>query len=190
MIGDPFKFKRRVFLYSLAICLWSTLGWAQPAQSQRVNYKLVSNLKPLKSKTPVPDFTLPDSAGKIRSLKDFRGKLVFLNFWATWCVPCREEMPAIERLYQEFKDRGLVVLAVNMKDIKKDALSFMKELKLTFPVLFDPDGEVGVLYGAWGLPATYLIGPKGTGLARAWGPAKWDGPGAKMLIQTLLDEIK
>jgi hypothetical protein len=78
-------------------------------------------------------------------------------------------------------------VAVNVKDSKKDAFAFLKELKITYPIMLDPDGEVGLLYGAWGLPTTYLIGPKGEGLARLWGPAAWDGAGAKQLIQDLLD---
>jgi len=98
-----------------------------------------------------------------------------------------EEMPAMERLYQQFKNKGFAIVAVNVKDSKKDAFAFLKELKITYPIMLDPDGEVGLLYGAWGLPTTYLIGPKGEGLARLWGPAAWDGAGAKQLIQDLLD---
>lgn len=93
----------------------------------------------------------------------------------------------MERLYREFKDKSFVILAVNVKDKRNDALAFLRELKLTYPALFDPEGEVGLLYGAWGLPATYLIGPKGEALARMWGPAAWDGAGAKQLIKDLLD---
>jgi thiol-disulfide isomerase/thioredoxin len=126
-------------------------------------------------------------SGEGVSLKDFRGKLLLLNFWASWCLPCREEMPMMERLYQQFKDKGFVVLAVNVKDKREDALAFVKELKLTYPIVFDPEGEVGLLYGAWGLPLTYLIGPEGEGLARMWGPAAWDSAGAKQLIKDLLD---
>lgn len=183
----------RVFngcLLLLLLTYWLGNGqaWAQPTRSQGVNYKLVPNLEPMKDSSPTPDFTLPDPAGKKISLKDFKGKLVFLNFWASWCLPCREEMPAMERLYQEFKGRGFVILAVNVKDNRKDALAFVKELKFTYPVVLDPDGEVGLLYGAWGIPATYLIGLKGEGLARIWGPAEWYSPGARELIKALLAE--
>ena len=179
-----------VFLLLLTVWLCSGQGWAQPIRGQGINYKLVPNLEPMKDQSLTPDFTLPNPVGKKLSLKDFRGKLVFLNFWASWCLPCREEMPAKERLYQEFKNRDFVILAVNVKDNRKDALAFIKELKLTYPVVLDPDGEVGLLYGAWGIPATYLIGPKGEGLARVWGPAEWYGPGARELIKALLDEKK
>ncbi|HEY3304393.1 MAG TPA: TlpA disulfide reductase family protein [Candidatus Binatia bacterium] len=176
-------------LFLLLSALWFGNGesWGQSGRAPGLNYKLVPNLEPMKDASPTPDFTLPDLSGKKASLKDFRGKLVLLNFWATWCVPCREEMPAMERLYQQFKSKGFTIVAVDVKDSRKDALQFLKELKITYPVMFDPEGEVGLLYGAWGLPATYLIGSKGEGLARMWGPASWDGAAAKQLIQELLD---
>lgn len=166
------------------------LGWAQTSRGQGINYRLVPNLQPMEDGGPTPDFALPAPAGKKISLNDFKGNLVFLNFWASWCDPCKEEMPAMERLYQEFKNKGLVVLAVNVKDSRKNALAFIKELKLTYPIVLDPDGQVGLLYGAWGLPTTYLIGRDGEGLARLWGPADWYSPGARELIKNLLNEKK
>ncbi len=164
---------------ALALLLWVSPGEA-------INYKLVPNLEEMKDRSPAPEFTLPNLAGKKVALNDFRGKLVLLNFWATWGAPCREEMPAMERLYQRYKEQGFVILGVNVKDDKKSAISFLKELKITFPNALDPQGEVGLLYGAWGLPVTYLIDPKGTALARAWGPANWDSQGARRLISELL----
>jgi len=181
-------FKRSVSLLFVSLWLWNGEVLAETARIQVVNYKLVPNLEAMKDQSAAPDFTLRDIQGKKVALKDFRGKLVFLNFWASWCAPCREEMPAMERLYQEFKDKGFVILAVNVKDKRQDALTFVKELKLTYPVLLDSEDEVGLLYGAWGLPATYLVGSKGATLARMWGPANWYGPGARELIRTLLEK--
>jgi peroxiredoxin len=178
--------KRIICLIAMVILLGSEAGWAQ----SKINYKVIPNLEPMKDNAPTPDFSLLTPEGKKIALKDFRGKLVFLNFWASWCVPCREEMPAMERLYQEFKDRNFVVLAVNVKDRRQDAQAFVKELKLTYPIAIDPEGEVGLLYGAWGLPTTYLIGTRGESLARAWGPAEWYSPAARKLIKELLDEKK
>ncbi len=163
------------------------LGWTTAWAQSRINYKAISNLEPMKDQAPTPDFTLSTPNGKKISLKDFRGKIVFLNFWASWCIPCREEMPSMEKLYQEFKDKNFVILAVNIQDRKQEALAFVKELKLTYPIALDPDGQAGLLYGAWGLPTTYLIGPKGEGLARAWGPADWYGPAARKIIKDLVD---
>ncbi|MEX0806885.1 MAG: TlpA disulfide reductase family protein [Candidatus Binatia bacterium] len=158
--------------------------------SEAVNYKLVPNLQEMKDHPPAPDFTLPNlQRGKV-SLSDFRGKLLMLNFWASWCVSCREEMPAMERLYQRYKDQRFVILGVNIKDEKKSALSFVEELKITFPIGFDPKGEVGLVYGAWGIPTTYLIDAKGMALARVVGSADWYSPGARELVGALLDEKK
>ena len=135
MIGQ--RFIGLFFLPLLAFWFGYPQAWAQVGRSQ-INYKLVPNLEPLKDQSPTPDFTLPTPEGKRLSLKSFRGKIVFLNFWASWCIPCREEMPAMERLYQEFKNRQFVILAVNVKDKRSDALAFIKELKLTYPIVFDP----------------------------------------------------
>lgn len=157
--------------------------WTQ----SKVNYKAVPILQPMKDVAPTPEFSLNTPDGKKVSLKDFRGKIVLLNFWASWCVPCREEMPAMEKLYQEYKQKNFVILAVAVKDRKQDAIDFVKELKITYPIALDPDAKVGSEYGAWGLPVTYLIGTKGEGLARGWGPAEWYAPPARKLIQELLD---
>jgi DsbE subfamily thiol:disulfide oxidoreductase len=152
------------------------------------DFKAVPKLEEMKDRSAAPDFTLSDPAGKKVSLKDYRGKIVFLNFWASWCAPCRAEMPGMDRLYREFKDKGLEMLAVNVKDKRDDAMRFMKELKISYPVAMDPEGEVGLLYGAWGMPTTYLIDRKGQVLARMWGPADWYSPGARNLIRTLVEQ--
>jgi peroxiredoxin len=157
--------------------------WAQA----KIDYKVIPILQPMKDAAPTPDINLVTPEGKKISLKDFRGKLVLLNFWASWCAPCRDEMPAMEKLYQEFKDKNFAVFAVAVKDSKQDAVNFAKEHKLSYPIVLDPDAKVGQEYGAWGLPVTYLIGPKGEGLARGWGPADWHGPAARKLIKDLLD---
>ena len=183
-------FASALFLSLLYTSPSHLLSFEKQPSTKAINYGLVSNLQGMKDRASAPDFTLPNLEGKKIALKDFRGKLLMLNFWASWCLPCREEMPAMERLYQRYKDKGFVILGVNIKDEKKSALSFVKELKITFPIAFDPKGEVGLLYGAWGLPTTYLIDAKGIALARAWGPADWYSPGARELIEALLDAKK
>jgi len=183
----------RKFWFLTVLCLTMLIvsaSYLMSAQNRPINYKLVPNLQEIKDQSPAPEFTLPNlGGGKVR-LRDFRGKLLMLNFWASWCVPCREEMPAMERLYRKYTDRGFVILGVNLQDDKKSAAAFVKELKITFPIAFDPKGEVGRLYGAWGLPATYLIDSNGIALARAWGPADWFSPRARELIEKLLDQQK
>ncbi len=177
----------RLFFFVMGVAATLSLGGTVAQGQSKLNYKVIPNLEPMKEYTLTPDFSAVSPDGKKVSLKDFRGKIVFLNFWASWCEPCRDEMPAMERLYQEFKNKNFVVLAVSVKDRKQDAIDFAKELKLSYPVALDPEGQVGLLYGAWGLPTTYLIGPKGEGLARAWGPAEWYSPAARNLIRELVD---
>lgn len=179
-----------VYPLSMLLALSATLlalGRAPVSAQAKIDYKVVPILQPIKDRAPTPDFSVATPDGKKLSLKDFRGKVVLLNFWASWCVPCREEMPAMEKLYQEYKQKNFTVLAIAVKDRKQDALDFAKELKLTYPIALDPEAQVGLLYGAWGLPATYLIGPKGEGLARGWGPADWYNQGSRKLIRDLLD---
>ena len=103
-------FKRLSFLLLFTFWFWSVQG----LPAQEIDNKLVPNLQPMNDSSPPRDFTLPDQAGNKLSLKDFRGKPSHAEFWASWCAPCREEMPAMERLYQEFQNKGFVIIAVNV----------------------------------------------------------------------------
>ena len=185
---DVMKSVRRQSLLWILTSLSAVSLRLMPASAQsEVNYKAVPILQAMKEVAPTPEIVLGTLDGKKISLKDFRGKIVLLNFWASWCAPCREEMPAMEKLYQEYRDKNFGILAVAVKDSKQETGKFVKELKLSYPIALDPDAKVGQDYGAWGLPVTYLIGPKGEGLARGWGPADWYGAGARKLIKDLLD---
>lgn len=188
-MGDEKQFgvvSRGQLMLAVVFFLAGGLLHAQPAGAP--DYKAIPKLQELKDLGPAPDFTLTNPDGRKVSLKDFRGKVVFLNFWATWCESCRDEMPSMERLYREFKGKGLEIVAVNIKETRPDALAFYRKLKLTYPVVLDSEGEVGLLYGAFGLPVTYLIDRKGTLLARLWGPADWYSPGARKLIGELVQQ--
>jgi len=165
-------------------------GVSPPALTAQADFKAIPKLQELKDRPAAPAFVLPAPDGRKVSLAQFRGKVVFLNFWATWCESCRDEMPSMERLYREFKGKGLEVVAVNVKDKRADALAFVKKLGLSYTVLMDPEGEVGLLYGAFGLPVTYIIDARGVVLARLWGPADWSSPAAKKLFSALLEEKK
>ena len=159
-----------------------------PALAQAPDFKAMPKLVEVKDRPPAPDFTLPDPAGKKVSLKDYRGKVVFLAFWASWCEFCRDEQPAVEQLYRDYKSKGLEVVAVAIKDKREDTLAFVKKSKLTYPILMDPEGKIGELYGAFATPTVYLIDRKGTVLARQWGPAGWNSPGARKLIAELVEQ--
>ena len=110
-----------------------------------------------------PDFTLDLLGGGQVKLSDLRGKPVVVNLWASWCPPCRAEMPAIEKVYRDYKDLGLVVLGVNTtnQDSEADAAAFVREYGLTFPIPLDRDGSVSVRYALRGLPTTFFIDRKG-----------------------------
>lgn len=110
---------------------------------------------------PAADFTLLDLKGTPRSLADYRGKLILLNFWATWCKPCTTEMPAMQAAYERLKDKGLVVVAVNELENEARVRQHIEEYKHTFPVLLDPKNEVANLYGVFGLPVTVFIDGNG-----------------------------
>ena len=129
-----------------------------------------------------------DLDGHTIRLEDFRGQVVFLNFWATWCIPCRQEMPAMERLYRDFKARGLVVLAVNFQEDPDAVKAFIRDLKLTFPVVLDPAGVAATAYFVRGLPATSFIDRDQHAVGRAIGPREWDGKSGRTYIQALLGE--
>jgi len=107
------------------------------------------------------DFELEDLNGKKVALSEQKGKKVFLNFWATWCPPCKAEMPDIEKLYQETKDSGLVILAVNVGEDKKTVQDFITKNKYNFPVLLDVKGEISQLYQVTGIPTSYFINTNG-----------------------------
>lgn len=134
-----------------------------------------SKYEPLTVGKIAPDFALPDLNDKAVRLTDFRGKVIFLNFWATWCKPCREEMPSMEILYKNFERDGLVVLAVSIDRVttKKDIPPFVKNLSLTFPVLIDSWGQTDKRYKLMGVPETYIIDQQGILRQKVIGPRDW-----------------
>ncbi len=134
-----------------------------------------------------PDFTLPSLDGQTVRLSDLRGKAVLLNFWATWCAPCRLEMPTMDKAYQEYKSRGLEILAVSLDAGSNSVVkNFMQELKLDFPVLLDPDMEVLRLYRQFSIPATFLIDKQGIVRHRELGYRDWTDPESRRLIEAIL----
>ncbi len=133
-------------------------------------------------------FTLKNLEGYEVSLKDFAGKVVFLNFWATWCGPCREEMPSMEKLWQRFREDDFVILAVDLRESKGEVVSFMKEYGLTFPVLLDSKGEVGSMFGVRAIPTTYLLDFEGRIVGGAIGARNWESEDAFELIESLLSD--
>jgi peroxiredoxin len=110
---------------------------------------------------PAPGFTLQTRDGKAMSLGDLEGKVVMVNFWATWCVPCRQEMPHLQALYERYNSLGFELLAVNVEDNPEGARKWLAETPVTFPVLFDSKNDVSKLYKVTAMPSTVLIGRDG-----------------------------
>jgi len=134
-----------------------------------------------------PDFQVRTPDDRTLSLGGLRGKVVFLNFWATWCEPCREEMPALERLHRSYKDRGLVVLAVSTDTQGASVVRpFAKQYKLTFDLGLDPKMSLAATYQVWAVPSTYIIDRRGKRVLYANGAREWDSKAAHALIEGLL----
>jgi peroxiredoxin len=169
----------------LGLSLGLVLAVGAPAAGTKHFFQLL-RLQPPKEDVEAPDFSLKDLNGRKVRLADFRGKIVFLNFFATWCVPCRLEMPGLERLHREFKGQGLVVLAVDIQEGAKTVRPFVQELKLSFPALLDGDGSVAIMYAVRPVPATYLISRDGRIVWRAFGPREWDGADSRAYFSQLL----
>ena len=134
-----------------------------------------------------PNFTFPGLDGKMVSLADYRGKVVFLNIWATWCPPCRKEMPSMEKLYQQLKGEDFEILAVSVDTAGATVVGpFMKELHLSFPALLDTRGTAQNLYGTTGLPESFIIGRKGIIQKIVIGPTDWSTPEMVRFFRNLL----
>lgn len=135
---------------------------------------------------PAPDFELINTAGETVKLSDLRGQAVLVNLWATWCPPCRAEMQSIEKVYNEYKEQGFVVLAVNMtyQDSAERIAPFVIEQGLTFPILLDESGDMANAYQLRSLPSSYFIGRDGVINEVVIG-----GPMAEALLRTRVEEI-
>jgi peroxiredoxin len=153
-------------------------------------------LSPVVPGRRAPDFSAVDLQGNPKSLDDYRGRVVLVNIWATWCGPCKQEMPSMERLYRELHGEGFEILAVSVDapsgerdDLGRlggDLGAFAESLDLTFPILHDPSGEIQESYQTMGLPASFVLDRDGVIARRVDGSTEWDAPGNVRLIRRLL----
>ncbi len=167
-----------------------TEGFFHKRKQPAVSEELFKNLKIERpsEKLPAPDFTLEDLNGRKVRLKGLKGKVIFLNFWATWCPPCVQEMPTMEKLHQTFGQKGLTVLAINYREDAKQVKKFFSKYKLTFIALLDLDGKVSERYRAWGLPVTVIINKRGEIVGKVIGSRDWHSKEAKEFFRRLLAE--
>jgi thiol-disulfide isomerase/thioredoxin len=135
---------------------------------------------------PAVDFSLKDLSGQEQNLSSYAGKLVFLNFWATWCGPCRAEIPSMEELYLELQNQDFVIVALNSQEADKQVADFVENVGMSFPVLLDTAGRVGAAYSIRAIPTTYIIDPQGYILGRMVGTRDWYTPEIISLVGDLL----
>ena len=110
---------------------------------------------------PAPDFSLKAKSGETVALSDLKGEVVMINFWATWCGPCRKEMPHLEALHQRYKDLGFTLLGVDVEDDERGALKYLEETPVSFEILFDPGNRVSEMYDVVAMPSTVMVDREG-----------------------------
>ncbi|MDR2509944.1 MAG: TlpA family protein disulfide reductase [Spirochaetaceae bacterium] len=175
------------------LALFFALAAAPAAKADPVN--LPDNIKTAFSKAGLPlqrekrrprPFTLTALDGASVSLDSLKGKVVFLNFWATWCPPCREEMPSMEALYQKFRSKGLEIVACDIMENKERVEKFMRDKNINFQALLDSDGRVSRTYGVQGIPVTFILDRDGMIILSAVGGRDWNSPPISAAFEALL----
>ena len=137
---------------------------------------------------PAPALALKDLRGRDHRLADYKGKVILINFWATWCAPCRDEMPSIQRLKETLAGRPFVVLGVNLDEPESRIEKFLSGVKLDFPILLDPGRRAAKAWGARILPASYVVGPDGRVRYTVVGEINWDNEHIVARISELLPQ--
>jgi cytochrome c biogenesis protein CcmG, thiol:disulfide interchange protein DsbE len=169
----------------LVMCVAAT-ALSPRAASGQDPFKALELIKPART-GPADDFTVASPDGKQLRLGDHRGQVIFLNFWATWCRPCVEEIPAIEWLYQRYRDKGFTVIAISVDSDIGPVPPFIKQHRATFSIGHDPRMAVADRYDVRALPSSYLIDRRGNLVALAIGPRAWDTKPAYAVIEALLN---
>jgi peroxiredoxin len=145
--------------------------------------------EPIQPGLEMPNFTFPDINGKEVSLSDHRGKVVLVNVWATWCPPCRQEMPSMQSLYEKFKGENFEILAVSIDSEGREAVApFMRKMNLTFPALLDPGESIRSLYGITGVPESFIIDKQGILVEKIIGPINWATPEVFFFFKDLIQK--
>ena len=138
---------------------------------------------------PPVDFSLLDINGQQYTLSDFKGKIVFLNFWTTWCPECRIEMPYMEKLHRRFKGQDFTMIAVNLQEPALRVKDFLKKYPLTFTILLDTKGNIGPQFGIRAVPTTYILDKNGGIIGKALGSRHWDRKESITLFEHLINRV-
>lgn len=181
---------RKKALVFILIPVFITLIWAFAAKLTRAPGG-EENLAPVSAGLPAPRFTFPLLTGGTAGLSDYRGKLVLVNVWATWCPPCIEEMPDLQNLYVQMKREGVPfeILGVSIDALGADPVrKWVDRFGLTFPILLDPRGTVKKLYRTTGVPETFVIDPQGVLVQKIIGVRKWNAPRMVAYMKQILRE--
>ena len=148
-----------------------------------------SNQVAIEGDIPAPDFTFPGLDGKKVSLSDYKGKVVLVNIWATWCPPCVKEMPSMEKLYRKFKGENFEILAVSIDETGLKAVApFMEKTRLTFPALIDSKGTIKPVYRITGIPESFIIDKQGVLIKKIVGPVDWAAPQVFRFFSSLIQK--
>lgn len=167
------------------VAVWSFASAEQPPVTALLKRL---DLIDYRAGTKPPHFTGRTLDARQLSLTDLRGKVVVVNFWASWCLECRPEMPVLEGLHRELASRGLAIVGINAREDSRVVGGYADELRLTFPLLLDPSGRINDVYGVVGLPTTFVIARDGRAVAFGVGPRAWGSPPARALFEALLAE--
>jgi thiol-disulfide isomerase/thioredoxin len=170
------------------ILLASIVLPGEPVCAQFTMPELSHTLTRLREPVAAKNFRLDDLDGKPHALSDYRGKVLVINFWATWCPPCRREMPALERLYQKLHDEPFAVVAIDQWEDPDQVFPYLGQLGTfpTFPILFDRKSEVAQAFGVKGLPTSFILDKAGRIVYRAIGGREFDYPEIEQTIRALL----
>jgi peroxiredoxin len=178
----------KIFIYCLFVALF-LLVVHSPVGGREEDLFSKIKISSIKGDKKAPDFALQDLSGKKVGIKQFKGKIVFLNFWATWCGPCKEEMPGMEALHKQFKEKDFVLLTVSVDyEGLKPVQEFISKHRYTFPVLLDPKSETLDLFEVKGIPTTFIIDKKGRIIGRAIGPRDWKSQDVLSLLNLLIEK--
>jgi len=179
----------KVFLCHFSVILVLLFSLCLNAEGGEGDLFSKIRINPIKGDKKAPDFSLKDLNGKKVELKQFKGKIIFLNFWATWCGPCKEEMPSMEVLHKQFREKKFVLLTISVDyEGEKPVQEFINKNRYTFSVLLDPKSETLDLFEVKGIPTTFLIDKKGKMIGKAIGPRDWKSEEVVSLLNLLIEK--